>query len=193
MRDGVWDRQLHQRFSTQDFNTGLVKYILEALAPTTILEFGSGVGHMAKFLNDADVVECVHCIEPPSDVVGLYDKASGPILYPIDIFTDRIPPDLHEAYDLVLSIEVAEHIERNLHDALFDFLTSKAARWVVFSGARPGQPGHGHVACREELDWRGEFLRRGFVFRSDLTEAIRVSCNERNKNHKRNVQILEKP
>lgn len=64
---------------------------------------------------------------------------------------------LDQLFDLVVSMVVADHVPRDRHEGLFDFLISLAGRLIVFSGARPVQGGHGHIAERPELECREEF------------------------------------
>nr|WP_040845363.1 hypothetical protein [Thiorhodococcus drewsii] len=123
-------------------------------------------------------------IEP--EVLAHLDGARNVRLLNIDIFETVVPSVLDRYFDLVFTIEVAEHIPRDRHEALFDFLVARAARWILFSGARPGQGGHGHIAEREEMDWRREFTDRGCRFDPALTALARNRCNLRNINHRQN-------
>jgi cyclopropane fatty-acyl-phospholipid synthase-like methyltransferase len=109
-----------------------------------------------------------------------------------DIFAAKEPDHFLPQYELVLSIEVAEHVERTNHDFLFDFLVKHCKKWIIFSGARVGQGGHGHIAERPEEEWRSELVSRGMHFRADLTSAARTACDQKNVNHRRNVMVFEK-
>ena len=104
-----------------------------------------------------------------------------------------MPSVLDKLFDTVISIEVAEHIPLEQHEALFDFLVSRAGRMIVFSGARPGQGGHGHIAERPELEWREEFTKRGCIFDLELTINARNQSNTRNINHRKNLQVFHAP
>ena len=141
------------------------------------------------FNNGAKIV---HAIEPEIMDQSLFDKEKGCIQFAFDITKDPLPKEIEEMqYDLVYSIEVMEHIELEYHSQIFDFLTSKSTN-IVFSGARVGQAGTGHIACRPEEEWRQEFLDRGFTFLEDLTQEIRQASNKRNTNHIRNLQVFKK-
>jgi SAM-dependent methyltransferase len=54
---------------------------------------------------------------------------------------------LGRKFDLVLCLEVVEHIHPAATGMLFDFLAEHAAGPILFSMAEPGQPGHGHINC----------------------------------------------
>lgn len=64
-------------------------------------------------------------------------------------------------FDLVLCIEVAEHLAPEASDQFVDFLTSHSDT-VLFSAAIPGQGGTGHVNEQLQSYWHGKFLKRGF-------------------------------
>jgi len=188
---GSWTEETHMSLypGAPNFNSGMAKFIASTFRPLSFLEFGSGLGFLAHHIRHQANVEKAYCIEP-CEIKGKYDATSGPFLLPINIFTDPLPATLTQKFDLVYSIEVAEHIEREHHSFLFDFLVSRASNWIVFSAATPGQAGHGHVAERPEQEWRDELLQRGLIYYEDLTHAIRRSCNIRNINHKKNVMVF---
>ena len=95
-------------------------------------------------------------------------------------------------YDLVISIEVLEHIDLRYHDRVFDFFVERANKFIIFSGGHPGQAGIGHIACRPEEEWRNEFVKRGFLFEREHTTELRKASNKRNINHRKNLQVFSK-
>jgi hypothetical protein len=83
----------------------------------------------------------------------------------------------HEAaYDLTMSIEVAEHMPARLHPRLIAWLVDHTRRWVVFSAAHPGQPGEGHAAesLKSADAWRRDFVSTGRVeYDDERTRTLR--------------------
>ncbi len=71
-------------------------------------------------------------------------------------------PKLNRAFDLAVSIEVAEHLPAEAADAFCDALVS-AADLVVFSAAIPGQGGDNHVNEQKPRYWVDKFWQRDFV------------------------------
>jgi len=189
---GAWDSSTHETLYPQNFNHGLAEFIVKELKPNNVLEFGSGLGILSKYINDNAKSESYYCIEP-NYIEGSYDNVHGPKLLPLDIFNESHPHVLNYKFDLVLSIEVAEHIEIEKHEELFDFLVAHTKKWIVFSGARVGQGGLGHIAERAEEEWRHEFVKRGMVYEKGLTNSIRLACDKENINHKRNVMVFKRP
>jgi hypothetical protein len=74
--------------------------------------------------------------------------------------------------DAAYCLEVAEHLTPQLGERLITFLTLVAPR-VVFSAARPGQGGAGHINEQPREYWTERFLRHDFGERTDLTRALR--------------------
>lgn len=72
------------------------------------------------------------------------------------------PIDLGRRFDLVQSIEVAEHLPASMARQFVDTLTAHGP-FVLFSAAVPGQGGEHHVN-EQPLDyWRAIFRQKGFV------------------------------
>ncbi|MCC5987907.1 MAG: class I SAM-dependent methyltransferase [Pararhodobacter sp.] len=188
---GNWDRAAHEKLYGKNLNTGLGDFIILQVEPKNFLEFGSGLGALATYVGERTALSASYCLEPAVEPAG--DLAPQIELLNVDVLANPAPRVLDRLFDLVLSIEVAEHVPRDQHEALFDFLVSRAGRLVVFSGARPGQGGHGHVAERPELEWREEFTRRGCLFDPVLTMRARMMSNRRNINHRKNIQVFHAP
>ncbi len=188
---GAWTEETHLKLHAKNFDFGLANYITEQIVPKTCLEFGSGLGFLSRYLCDNLSLEKSYCIEP-NKIKGSYRNDSMPKLLVLDIFNELHPHVLNHKFDLVVSIEVAEHVPLNQHPFLFDFLTAHSNNWVVFSGARIGQGGHGHIAERKEEEWKNEFLIRNFIFDEQRTNDIRMACDSKNINHRRNVMVFRR-
>lgn len=67
-----------------------------------------------------------------------------------------------EHFDLVICLEVAEHIDFTLADALVDKLTS-LGNTILFSAAIPGQTGENHVNEQPHSFWLDKFEQRGYL------------------------------
>ena len=95
--------------------------------------------------------------------------------------------------DLVLCIEVAEHIPLAFHGQLVDALTARTIRWLLFAAAPPGFPGYlpiemenvtqknerRHVACRTPAQWRALFEARShgrLIFDRARTGLVRAAA-----------------
>ena len=105
----------------------------------------------------------------------------GPWVDPRALTSDRIEftamnfeeslPEFSEAYDLAISVEVAEHLSKERAEALIARLT-EAADVIVFSAAVPMQGGTHHINENPQSYWIGLFDSAGFdvfdIFRPAL-------------------------
>ncbi|MBI1778566.1 MAG: glycosyltransferase family 2 protein [Proteobacteria bacterium] len=77
-------------------------------------------------------------------------------------------------FDLVLSTEVAEHLEAPYAETFISSISRAAARHVVFSAATPEQiDGVHHVNLREPDYWIRLFAKLGFAFCKETTTRLR--------------------
>lgn len=78
--------------------------------------------------------------------------------------------------ELITSFEVAEHIHASAHATYCDTICGNMRMMpgdhLVFSAARPGQGGTGHVAMRPAEYWHNEFILRGLHYDDFLTLTI---------------------
>lgn len=71
--------------------------------------------------------------------------------------------DFSRRFDLVQSLEVAEHIHVGSADTFVDNLVKHANGLILFSAAPPGQGGEFHVNEQPYDYWRAKFAARGYV------------------------------
>ncbi len=72
------------------------------------------------------------------------------------------PLDLGRRFDLVVSLEVAEHLRAEAAEGFVDSLV-RHGDVVLFSAAIPGQGGNGHVNEQLQHYWAALFAARGYV------------------------------
>jgi len=65
------------------------------------------------------------------------------------------PADFGQAFDLVICLEVAEHLPRPAAGTLAWTIARHAGDNVLFSSAPPGQDGTGHINLQPPDYWRG--------------------------------------
>lgn len=119
--------------------------------PATYLDMGSGSGAMVKFARGCGV-----------DAIGIDVIASEP-----DIAHDlRLPIDLNRTFQLVTSIEVAEHLPEENAETFVQNIARHMSEGsiLVFTAALPNQPGDNHVNCQPKQYWKDLFAKCGVVF-----------------------------
>ena len=81
-----------------------------------------------------------------------------------------LPIDLGRRFDLVQSLEVAEHLPEGVAEQFVDTLV-RHGDIVLFSAAPPGQGGENHINERPYEYWRDKFDKRGY----QLIDIVRPS------------------
>jgi SAM-dependent methyltransferase len=81
------------------------------------------------------------------------------------------PSDLSGPFDVAYSFEVAEHVAPPLGDALVRYLATLAPV-VVFTAARPGQGGIGHVNEQPREYWIERFASHGMAYHEGTTAGL---------------------
>lgn len=135
-------------------------------APSSILDVGCGVGTWIAAAAELGVSDAV-------GVDGDYVDQSK-LLISAERFRARDlvePLRLERKFDLVMSMEVAEHLEPQHADGFIDSLT-RHGDTVLFSAAVPGQGGAHHVNEQWPSYWLPKFAERGFVCFDVLRPAI---------------------
>lgn len=146
----------------------MAQSLVRDLRPRTLLDVGCGTGAMLAVLRDWGVkgegleyslAGLEYCERRNLDV-RRFDLEARPLPLPA------------EKYDVVLSMEVAEHLPERIADAYVDGLVSQSDT-VVFTAATPGQGGTDHVNEQPHSYWIDKFSQRGFCFDERLSIAWR--------------------
>lgn len=134
----------------------VVPIVMELIGPRSVVDVGCGTGAWLSRFLDAGV----------SDIVGVdgdyVDR--GMLRFPPERF---VAHDLEKSltlgrsFDLVISLEVAEHLSLDAGERLIDSLVSLGPV-VLFSAAVPGQGGHGHLNEQWPVHWAELFATRGY-------------------------------
>ena len=141
----------------------VIPAVRSLLAVGSVLDIGCGRGAWLSEWRRQGVADI-------AGIDGAY-VASERLLIPTDRFKshDLVQPiDLGRRFDLVQSLEVAEHLAESAADVFVDNLV-RHGPVVLFSAAVPGQGGEHHVNEQPYRYWRDKFLARGYV----LFDAVR--------------------
>ena len=144
----------------------IVPLVAGALPIASIADFGCGQGAWLRVWKDAG-----------TEVLGI----DGPyvdrtrLLIPTEAFRPAdltAPLDFGRRFDLVQSLEVAEHLPRASAELFVRTLTNHADA-VLFSAAVPGQGGEHHVNEQPLEFWRRLFGERGYRAVDLVRPAVR--------------------
>lgn len=144
----------------------VVPVVCEILQPESVLDLGCGLGEWLDAFPVEDKLGVDIAVEVPS--VAHYHIAH-------DLTT---PLDLGRSYDLVISLETAEHLPESAADTLVTSIVRHAGS-VLFSAAVPGQEGKGHINCQPHDYWHAKFRAHGYaphdLIRPRIARDSRVS------------------
>ncbi|WP_339811899.1 class I SAM-dependent methyltransferase [uncultured Imperialibacter sp.] len=132
--------------------------VLEHIQPKSVLDIGCGNGSWLYQFQKLGI----------ADISGV----DSPYIDGIDLLVDREkiikkdlgkPFDLGKRFDLVISLEVAEHLPKESEDAFIENIV-RHADTVVFSAALPHQGGQDHLNEQYPSYWAEKFAKHGYHF-----------------------------
>lgn len=82
--------------------------------------------------------------------------------------------DIEETADLIICLEVAEHLEPMYSSYIVEKLISivESGGSIIWSAAVPGQGGVGHINCRPKEFWHTKFMQHKEIYRNYLAENL---------------------
>jgi SAM-dependent methyltransferase len=135
----------------------IVPLILELLSIDRVVDVGCGDGTWLKVFQQ-------HGIEEILGIDGSYVDEHI-LVIPKDNFLafDLTKPlKISRVFDLVISLEVAEHLPPECAETFIDSLTSLGSM-ILFSAAIPHQDGMNHVNLQWQEFWANLFQKRGYL------------------------------
>lgn len=134
--------------------------------PKMVLDLGAGDGWWCKSFHDMG-----------SNVwaVELYEEAREFIPPQVQFIQHDLtePVDLGSRADLVICLEVAEHIPKPASGILVQTICRHASNHILFSSAPPGQGGTGHINLQPAKYWRDLFSDQRCGFNAEMTGRTR--------------------
>ena len=137
--------------------------IVEQLSPESVLDVGCGTGALLAELADQGVA-ITRGLEHSEAGIELC-RQRGVAVTPFDLEAREIT-SVDETYDVVASMEVAEHLPAKVADRYVDLLVGRVrpGGWLVFTAATPGQGGLDHVNEQPHEYWIEKLTRSGLYY-----------------------------
>lgn len=146
----------------QPFADRLGPCLKRLLNPKKFLDIGCGPGMHVRVMDSLGV---------PSLGVELDTRACHPLIKNESLL------ELHGKYtaDLVMSLEVAEHIDAQYADAIVQNMVEsiEPGGTLVWTAAHPGQGGIGHINCQPKEYWIEKFVAQDLVRDEALENEIK--------------------
>jgi SAM-dependent methyltransferase len=144
--------------------------VLTPKPPFEVLDVGCGEGWWSAALaRQPDVSEVISIDQSAPDVT-----APGVTVQMIDLERGDAVHLAGQAFDVVLCLEVAEHVSAPAGDSLVAMLCRlvKPNGIVAFSAAVPGQGGHGHLNEQWPAYWDARFREHGWMLADPWRDRI---------------------
>jgi 2-polyprenyl-3-methyl-5-hydroxy-6-metoxy-1,4-benzoquinol methylase len=136
--------------------TVILPYVFDILKPKSVLDIGCGLGTWLKVASNLGVKDIC-------GVDGEYLDLNQTLIDPKKLVLMDIQNsfDLSRRFDLIISLEVIEHLNPNCEDQFLDNLV-KHGDHILFSGAIVNQGGQNHLNERSVNYWNEKFKKLGF-------------------------------
>lgn len=182
---GIWSLETAKRKHRTDYvlAAGIAhvwSYKLKTV-PRLTADLGCGPGWYCRILK-ACGFHIVHGYEGTPDIkkIAVYNDVT--VFDLTKLRTIGIP------YDLVICLEVAEHIPEKYEQVFIHNVCNFASKDLIISWAKPGQGGTGHFNEKSKEYVIDEFMKRGFMIHKKATEM--VSFFATNGYLKRNIIVF---
>lgn len=145
----------------------IVPKLVDLLSPKSVLDVGCGAGAWCSIWVENGVPEVV-------GADGGYVDRERMLIDPAQFLAADLSQSFFAGrrFDLVVSLEVAEHIHASNADTFIDNLVSHGDI-VLFSAAVPGQGGEFHVNEQPLQYWRDKFAQHGYQCFDPIRPLVR--------------------
>src|SRR5262249_13272166 len=154
-------RQLHKRHTAdepQRIYTAerVLRLVYDKIKVGSVLDIGCGRGLWLAVAAELGATETIGIEGPWIEAETTYLALDNIMTRDLDFGFDR-----KRSFDLVISIEVGEHLSAVAAET---FVTSlvRHGDFILFSAAIPFQPGTGHINCQFPDYWAGLFAKHGY-------------------------------
>jgi 2-polyprenyl-3-methyl-5-hydroxy-6-metoxy-1,4-benzoquinol methylase len=164
----------------RDFIRNLPRFFPDVRQDKGVLDFGGGLGiYLTGLRNHSNI--------PKQNLVTMEPHDLGKCLLQgiTQDKTNLVEMDLKKVpngrYDMIMTIEVLEHIPVQHHEHLIDAFTIMSNQWLVFSAAHPGQPGQGHVgpSMKTREEWIAEITNKNqWIYDKAKSQQVLASALE---------------
>ncbi len=161
--------------------------LVKLLNIKSVIDFGCATGHWINALQKTGI-----------KVLGIEGGENAKDMLVCDpnlvVFADLREPlnNIAGEFDMVMSIEVAEHIEHKFVDKYIDNMMRFNPRLIMMTAATPGQGGEFHVNEQESEYWDNLFLKKGYR-RVSKIESLISKLTEEAKNETNPPEIMRNP
>ena len=140
-----------------------ILYIIGYHEYREIIDIGCGDGSYTKFLNN-NGLKCYGFDGNPDTYNATGECKVLDFSQPVDI----------KPSEVVLCLEVGEHVPKKYQDILIKNITDLAKHMIILSWGIPDQGGFGHVNCRTNNYIVRKVIKHGFKYHSGESFGLRT-------------------
>lgn len=177
--NGIWtkeDAEHHQ--SSLKFAKWLASYLPKYDA---VLDFGCGNGYYMAYLESEGF-----------NAIGLDGNNQIEILCSEFYKRDLSKPMTVLGGCSIISLEVGEHIPKEGQEVFMQNITNNCSKHLILSWASIGQPGIGHINCRDQKEVIADVESRGFKLNEAATKEARANVDKNCDWLERNLLVFER-
>jgi SAM-dependent methyltransferase len=137
----------------------LALYIKTELDPSSVLDIGCGPGHFVDSLRSKGINATGFDIDE-----RIKDK---------EHLSVKSMFDNTDTADVVMCIEVAEHIDESQSDKVAESVARATNKTLIWTAAQPGQGGVGHINCQTREYWIEKLTKAGLKHNVEKETALR--------------------
>lgn len=142
----------------------IVPEIMRLLSPESVVDIGCGTGTFLNVFKSLGVTDVLGIDGAWANKDLLYENINPGEFLECDLESKIV---LNKQYDLVLSLEVAEHVSYKSADLFVESLVN-AGKMIVFSAAIPYQGGQNHINQQWLTYWEEKFAKHNYVIHDIL-------------------------
>lgn len=158
-----------------------IRFAIERFSPASVLDLGCGNGLYPALYSHLGV----------RNVLGVDGLRQEATVLDSKSYTQadlQRPFDAGRKFDLVVCLEVVEHLEPETSDIMFDTIARHAESQILFSMAEIGQPGNGHINCKNISEVLWHWAKRGW--QPDLAASLGIRALSSMSWFRRNIVLL---
>jgi 2-polyprenyl-3-methyl-5-hydroxy-6-metoxy-1,4-benzoquinol methylase len=168
MSEGPYTREFFETVLEESYQSAqrIVPLILALVPAHSVLDVGCGTGQFLRAFAEAGVDDFI-------GIDGTYVPLDKLVINPKYFNAHDLAAgfNLRRRFDLVVTLEVAEHLPLSAAESFVDALV-RHADVVLFSAAIPFQGGTGHLNEQWPSNWAERFARRGYRAYDAIRPAI---------------------
>lgn len=175
--NGIWtkqDAEHHQ--SSLKFAKWLASYLPK---DTPVVDFGCGNGYYMAYLENVGF-----------NALGVDGNTQIEILCSQFLKADLTKPFVLNGS--VISLEVGEHLPKEAQETFMRTITLSCSKHLILSWASIGQPGIGHINCRDQKEVIADVESRGFKLNEAATKEARANVDVNCDWLERNLLVFER-